>query len=588
MLLAALLASCLPQTPPFGPPNIGGATLLTNQGTAVLDVNRDSSPEFYSVGALGLNFLVSTDEDGSLLASGFMGWFGFAAWPAGTLPVVLGVGAGEVTGDGRDDLIVVSNSGHVLLFPNAGGHRLELGAFLPPISLEFFGPTLPLNPPFVKLCVPNVLVFDANQDGAGDILVASAPVDIWTGQTLPGHLRLYVSNGSGGFTTHTLGLTGNVVDTEWADVDGDGTPETIVCVVEQGAAGVFGYELFRAAFDSVQGLHFVGLPQALPPRVTSLAIGDVFGGPAPDFVLSLETAAGPEIQLIEGDGTGQLLTASWTNLVLPPNTTGKPAHIMSVKLADFDRDGSRDLVALRNFVVPAPTGSAASAQHADSELVFAMGPNLSTATMVRNGCNGFVNDTWSAHPVSHALPLLAVPDLLCVADWSRDDTPDLYVPSVLQVTPTTSVSKVLVWKNQTPPVPGSPGFYKLGNPSGGVAATPARAGFDGGVPRLGNAQFAATLSNVRAGSIAGLLWGQVGFPGLFQVLGVDVHVAPQVFGAATIAVGTGATDGFATHPLPVPNVPALVGDLGYFQWIYFDPQAAVWGASQATQVFLAP
>ncbi len=584
MFALGVLGLCLAQAPPFGPPTLSSGTLLTNQAVATLDVNRDGSPELFSVGPLGLNFLVSTDEDGALLKSAQLGWWTFPTFPANTVPFVLAVGAGLVTADNREDLVLVSSSGAVMLYANSGGHAVDATAFAPGMLIDFFGPSLPLNPPFVKLSVPNVSVIDANHDGLMDILVAGAPVDIWTAQTLPGFLKLYVATSAGTFQIHSLTLPGNVVDSEWADLDGDGIEDAIVVVVEQGAVGNFSYELHHAAFDAVQGLHFLNAPQPLAPRVTSLEVADVLGGPAVDYVFSL-SAGSSSVMAIEGNGAGQLIYSSWRNVALPPNPTTLPAYILSVQIEDFDRDGNNDLAAVRHFLQPAPAGSVSAPQVANAELLVAMGPNLQWGPVTSIDLGGYVSDSWTVQPSVALLPLVPTPDLIRVADWSRDRAPDLFIASLMQSTPTT-VSKIAVLKNSSSPTFGRPGLFKLGHPSGGASGYPARAGFDG-LPILSNSQFGATISNLRGGSLAGLVWSTVAAVDLFHEQGVDVHIAPVAWLSPFVVSGTGAGQGFGFHALPVPNDPLLLGDLGYFQWGYFDPVAGAFGGTQATQVFVA-
>ena len=135
-----------------------------------------------------------------------------------------------------------------------------------------------------------------------------------------------------------------------------------------------------------------------------------------------------------------------------------------------------------------------------------------------------------------------------------------------------------------PAAAGEASFEKVGSPTGCLPSRPARIGFDGGRPVLGNADFACTIQNVQDGAIVGLMWGSYPTASLFQSFGFHFHFAPELFGYAAVATGTGATDGFYSYPLPIPPLPALLGDAGCFQYNYWDPVVGAFGGTQATRV----
>jgi hypothetical protein len=59
-------------------------------------------------------------------------------------------------------------------------------------------------------------------------------------------------------------------------------------------------------------------------------------------------------------------------------------------------------------------------------------------------------------------------------------------------------------------------------------------------------------------------------------------MVPVVYGAAGGAAGSGANDGFLAVALPIPNLPALIGDAGYFQFVYYDHVSGTFGGTHAT------
>ena len=70
-----------------------------------------------------------------------------------------------------------------------------------------------------------------------------------------------------------------------------------------------------------------------------------------------------------------------------------------------------------------------------------------------------------------------------------------------------------------------------------------------------------------------------------NVYGFDLHVLPQHFGYPMVASGAPGA-GFASYALPIPSTAALVGDAGCFQFNYYDPVVGVFGASQATGIWI--
>jgi hypothetical protein len=94
------------------------------------------------------------------------------------------------------------------------------------------------------------------------------------------------------------------------------------------------------------------------------------------------------------------------------------------------------------------------------------------------------------------------------------------------------------------------------------------------------------VQNFRGGCLAGLLWGAYGQADLFQVHGFTMHLVPTEYFTATLASGSGPGEGFATYALPIPNDPALVGEMGSFQYVYYDHVTGAFGGSQATSLWI--
>ena len=82
------------------------------------------------------------------------------------------------------------------------------------------------------------------------------------------------------------------------------------------------------------------------------------------------------------------------------------------------------------------------------------------------------------------------------------------------------------------------------------------------------------------------MWSSIGIPDLFAEYGFSFHIAPEQFGYARLASGSQAQDGFHSYPLPIPNNPNLIGDVGCFQYCYYDHVAGAFGGTQATCVWV--
>ncbi len=573
---------------PFAPP-VSTATFSLTGAAAMLDANRDGASDAIVPGLFFGTMLTTLDEDGGPLA---VNGQGAGATPlAGPMaPVVLALAGGRIDQDTREDLVTVTSCGTVHFHRNLGSTRVDRAAFATATLVDDFQLLFPISVPFVSYSMPVAMVADVDLDGHGDVVVAGAPIDRWTGSTRPGFVAVYRGDGAGGFQTIRYLLPGNPLDVEIADVDGDGTHDHLVVLTETGALGAFSYELVHLVLANGT-LTATGLPFLLGPgRWTALELGDVCGDADPDYVLGqlLPSAGGVTSQLTcyAGDGQGHPDNATWSTLALPPNLTLLGDYVSAVQIGDWNRDSHLDLAVLRGFVQAPGSGTSAVASYAPSEVLVAMGPGLSWPTFETIALPGHHMYSATYNLAFALLPLVAEPDALRPIDLGGDGSIDFLVAG-LRTPNAPAPTAMVTLRNLTPPQPGDARFEKVGAPSGGVAARPARIGFDGGRPEPGNASFACTIQNVQGGCLVGLLWGPVAYPGLQSVYGFDVHVAVAQFGCGMLASGSLPGLGFASFALPIPANPALVGDAGYFQWDYFDHVAGTFGGTQATGLWIA-
>ena len=571
---------------PFEPPRTSVVFSLSS-AAGIVDVNRDASPDVIVPGPFAGTLVTTLDEQGVAICTNGTGPAVTIAPGSSFPPTILAMTSGAFDGDERDDLITVSAVGSVHFHRNLGSSRPDRANFAPDGLVDSLLAGWPISPMFVGYAFPTVTTCDLDEDGNLDFLLAGGPVNKVAGNTLPGVVAFYRGLGGGNFQAMHHTLSGSAIDMEVADLDANGHVDHVVVLVENGSLGLFSNELVHLAYSN-GALVATGWPQPVGPgRMTCLEVADVLGDGNPDYLLGqISTVGGSLAGLVYcfgGDGTGNVVGSSWGVLPLSANTTGLGDFIASVQTGDWNRDGHVDVAVLRGFVQAAPAYSALTAQFADAEVLVAMGPNVAGATFESIPLPGHITLGAAATGAFSYLPLVSAPDALRELDLGGDGSVDFVVPALW----TSSNQPLLATlRNATPAGPGDACFTKIGDPSGGDPDHPARLGFEGGQPVPGNAAFAVTVQNLEGGCVAGVIWGPIGIPNLFVAYGITANLAPLHYGSATLASGSGPGDGFLSVPLPIPPVPALVGDAGCFQVAYYDHVHDVFGGTQATWLWI--
>lgn len=571
---------------PFEPPRTNVVFSLSS-AIGVVDVNRDASPDVLVPGPFAGTLVTTLDEVGNALCTNGTGPIVASAPGASFPPGVLAMTSGAFDGDDRDDLITVTAVGSVHFHHNLGSTRPDRADFAPAVLVDSLLAGWPITSMFTSYSFPAVTTCDLDEDGNLDVVLAGGPVNRVSGNTLPGVVAFYRGLGGGNFQVLHHTLSGSAIDLKVADLDGNGHLDHLVVLVENGSLGVYANELVHLAFSN-GALVANGWPQPIGPgRLTCLALADVLGDGNPDYLLGQTTTVGGAlagaVYCFGGDGTGNVVGSSWGMLPLSANTTGLGDFIASVQTGDWNRDGHVDVAVLRGFVQAAPAYSSLSAQFADAEILVAMGPNVAGAVCETIPLPGHITLGASATGAFALLPLVSAPTALRTLDLGSDGSVDFVVPALW----TASNQPLLATlRNATPPSLGDACFAKVGDASGGDPDHPARLGFEGGRPVPGNAAFAVTLQNVQGGCAAGLVWGPIGIANLFVAYGITANLAPLHFCTAGLTSGTGAGDGFFRQSVPIPPVPALVGDAGCFQFAYYDHVRDAFGGSQGTSLWI--
>ena len=569
---------------PFAAPTTTGS-FSRNSVAGLVDCNRDGSRDVIVPGLFFGTFVTALDEDGNGLAANSLGPNLTATPGAPTTPMAIAIASGHMDQDAREDLMTVTSCGTVHFHRNLGSTRLGQCDFAPDVIVDNFLAAYPINPPFVSYSFPVLQRIDFDRDGHQDVLLGGGPLDRWAGSTRPGFVAFYRGNGTGAFQVTRYNLPGSVVDMEVADLDNNGVHDHIVVLTETGSVGAFGYELVHLTL--VNGaLVPVGFPQSVGPgKLTALELADVMGDANLDYILAQTLASGgalsSQIYYLQGDGQGQVSNSQWGTFTLPPNLTNFSDYVCSIQVGDWNYDTHVDFAILRGFVQPASPASSVAPVHGNSEVLVAMGPNVAYAPFQIIALPGYHRYSSTYNQLFPLLPLFGEPDFLRTIDLGNDHTDDLLIPGLR--TPSGATPTVLaLLKNLTPPLVGDMRMQKVGNPSGGVASSPARIGFDGGTACPGNSNFACTIQNVQGGCLVGLMWSPVGIANLFSAYGLVFNLAPTEFGYGAIASGALPRAGFHSYPLPIPNVVSLVGDAGYFQYCYYDHVSGAFGGTQAT------
>jgi FG-GAP-like repeat len=403
---AATVAALAPAAPASaavgGAPALGaravlglGAGVTDPRALAVTDLDADGRPDLIAGSANGGTGMVSVlrGTGGGAFASPLGNPFGFG----GTAGGVGALAAGDLNGDGRDDVLAAIGSGtpdddELVALAGDGTGALSAGPSVAVAGQELAGVAL------------------ADLDGDGDLDAVTASTTAVEGE----QLGVVEQTGSGLVTAGSLGATGTQLAQAIAvgDLTGDGTPDALVVSALGGAwvatgpglalaagapVAVAGADPVAAAVADVDGdgdrdglvldgatdvltvLRNDGAGNLAATSVlidglaggTGLATGDLNGDGHVDAVIT-DGLTGL-VGVVPGDGAGGFGAPTWAV------AGGAPRAPV---VADLDRDGLPDVATadaadatvsvLRNVGAPAPAGAVSGPFAA--EVVGATGP----------------------------------------------------------------------------------------------------------------------------------------------------------------------------------------------------------------------
>jgi len=273
-------------------------------GVAAADLDGDGRPDLAAVSQTGVvTVLLDTATPGGVLA--------FAApvdFLTGDSPT--GVAAGDVSGDGKRDLVVAAPTAiSVLVGTTAAGAAAP--TFAAKLDLPHSGDTF------------GVALGDFNSDGKLDIAVTDTSVDTVS-------VYLNISTDVVAFAPpQTFGTGGLPFAIAVADLDGDERPDIVVTDIRTATISILTNTTPAGATTASFAPH-VDLATAARPY--AVAIGDLNRDGHPDLAVACET-----------DGVVSLLLASGTSFA-PHFEVAVLGSPHGVAIADLDGDTAPDLI----------------------------------------------------------------------------------------------------------------------------------------------------------------------------------------------------------------------------------------------------
>ncbi|MCS7216082.1 MAG: VCBS repeat-containing protein [Anaerolineae bacterium] len=316
--------------PALDRPNAFAAADLDGNGVKELVVGGDYLHHLY------------LHPEGTLFNSYLLAFLGYRrhAGPGGEILSVVSLAAGDLTGDGLDDLVVASLAGKVWILGNHGRWGLQAHAA-------------------VDLSAHGVWVWDGDGDGISDVLCATTPgleVLLGDGQggvrrrvALPGPPGRKAFGGQGTwrgapgffllaedgvwFVPQGLGelqrvWEGKAGSLGVADLDGDGASDLLLGDPRVGPLRLLWAGKEEAGF-------------ALPHGAGWILVGDVTRDGLPDLVLGRISPAGYSVLVNRGK---REFTGPFTFGVQVPALGGFPPMAPKGILLDLEGDGRADLV----------------------------------------------------------------------------------------------------------------------------------------------------------------------------------------------------------------------------------------------------
>jgi hypothetical protein len=579
--------------------NVQGSTLSGALGTSVSglgDVSGDGTPDF-AAGEPGPyatsgQVRIHSGANGTTLLT-FQGqdigdWFGRAA-----------ASAGDVDGDGRDDILVGAPNADPGFLADSGRATLHSGA-TGAVLLSIDGPIAA-----AALGTAVAGLGDVDGDGTPDLAIgspgevfAAGRVRVVSGAT--GATLLFVTGANPGdrFGSFVAGT---------GDLDGDGVPDLVGGAPQPNSLAA-GYARSHSGASGAILATYLGTGAGAQMGASVAGAGDANGDGVPDVAIGApEVGAFPFFP--PGEGYVRVFSGATGALLRQIDGTlqGSRLGTSVASAGDVDGDGLADVVAGAPVVslpgMPS-VGAGAVFSVATGSLLFAsvgasayetLGTSVAggadldgdgVADFVFGGTGGTASPgVGRVFSGATGAPLLTIagspPDdgiqsaVSLAGDATGDGVPDLLFASpradpggLVDAGRVRAFSLVGLPSGSTPYGNGCPG-------TGGVVPTIATFG---GAPAPGNGAFGISIARGRGGAPAFLFFSTLADPVGLPILGCPLHLAGAIH-VVPVAVTLGGPAGAAGEGhrflgLAVPPDPGLSGAQVHFQWAVLDPGSA--------------
>lgn len=221
---------------------------------------------------------------------------------------------GDVTGDGRDDLVAVTSESITLAAAGADG------------TLRGYAPI------YAGTGLRKPVITDATGDARPDIIVVNAET---------GNIIVLPSNGDGTLGTPILSpVTLPIRSFAAGELNGDGRVDLAAWRFDVGMVLLIGDGAGRFTESATMSI----------PSIAGVVAGDADQNGYTDFLVFRHSPSRQEVYFSKGDGTFH-----------PPVSLASPADTIDIRFADLDHDGDHDLVSCeytaRTVTVRRNTGS---------------------------------------------------------------------------------------------------------------------------------------------------------------------------------------------------------------------------------------
>ena len=531
------------------------ATLGGYIGTNLADVNGDGQPDLITANLGAFNSLGNTFTVQLGTAKGAFTPVSTITLPASitvsvsefTSPITINTAnlsvssyaVGDLNGDGKADLAFVSNSGGYAVYFVALSNGD--GTFSTPVAYGF--PQIaPSNGFDITTTINSLQIGDFNHDGKADLIFNFNDVagPFGNGLYLQG-LGVLPGNGDGTFKSPVLTSTYNSTTTppnggipsiaSIQDLNGDGTPDLIAFNSTFAVVNGVGVttSTVQVYLDKGDGTFAAPTTAITSAHLASLAVADFNKDGKLDIAVLSETSTSQaQLNISLGNGDGTFATPTVLNA-----SGGDAIRSSSIAAADFDSDGNVDLALLD--------------------------ANSMSGVYYGKGDGTFTSVPFNGNSLPKDLINLYVGGAVVAVDLNKDGKPDLLVGNTIllnlygaAITPptlfdtttglTASASSITTGGSITFTATITPAAGSTGTPSDTVTFLDSTTTLGTGTLAAGKATYTTTSLTSGSHSITAVYGGDTAFSGsTSSVITITVTAPPALISTTTTLTASPAT-----------------------------------------------